>query len=202
MASSEIAVLVADDDSMVRSWVRLSLEHTEFRVAGEGATPAEVADLIERRRPDLLLIDYKLAGGVGTALLRELRGDGVAIPALVMTANRERGFNEIAREAGAQGTLLKTGSADELLRVLRALADGRTSFDERHPRRPAGQAALSPREREVLRMLARGATNRQIADELQVGAETVKTLVARIFGKLGVRKRAEAVSAAHQQGLL
>jgi DNA-binding NarL/FixJ family response regulator len=197
-----VSLLVVEDDSMARSWVRLALEHTEFRVAGEVSSAAEVRELIERRRPDLLLVDNQLGGGVGSVLLRELRAEGVTLPALIMTANRQRGFNEAAREAGAQGTLLKTGSRDELLRALRAIADGETTFDERHPRRPPGEAALSPREREVLRLVAAGATNREIARQLDVGEETVKTLVARVFAKLGVRKRAEAVSAAHQRGLL
>jgi DNA-binding NarL/FixJ family response regulator len=200
--AAETAVLVVEDDSMVRSWIRLSLEHTEFRIAGEAGSAAEVRDLVERRRPDVLLVDNNLGGGVGSVLLRDLRAEGVSVPALIMTANRVRGFNEIAREAGAQGTLLKTGSRDEFLRALRAVADGETTFDERHPRRPPGQAALSPREREVLRLVAAGATNREIADALDVGAETVKTLLARVFAKLGVRRRAEAVSAAHQRGLL
>jgi DNA-binding NarL/FixJ family response regulator len=119
-----------------------------------------------------------------------------------MTANPRRGFNEAAREAGAQGSLLKTGSPQELLTALRTLAKGDTTFDGRHPKRPAGRAALSPREREVLKAVAGGATNREIAEALQIGEETVKTLVARVFAKLGVRKRAEAVSAAHQQGFL
>jgi DNA-binding NarL/FixJ family response regulator len=119
-----------------------------------------------------------------------------------MTANPERGFNEIAREAGAQGSVLKTGSVDDVLDALRAVADGGEAFDERHPPRAPGRAALSPREREVLRLVARGATNREVAEELGVQAETVKTLIARIFAKLGVRRRAEAVSEAHNRGLL
>jgi DNA-binding CsgD family transcriptional regulator len=82
------------------------------------------------------------------------------------------------------------------------LAQGETTFDSRHPRRSAGRAALSPREREVLKSVAGGATNREIAEALDIGEETVKTLVTRVFQKLGVHKRAEAVSAAHEQGLL
>jgi DNA-binding NarL/FixJ family response regulator len=187
---------------MVRSWVRLSLDGTEFRIAGEASTADEASELVERRRPDLLLVDYRLANGVGTELLRELRQRGTTAPAVIMTANRERGFNETAREAGAQGTLWKTGSAAELLAALRAVAAGDEAFDQRHPRRPPGRAALSPRERDVLRLVARGATNREIGSALGLGDETVKTLLARAFAKLGVRRRAEAVSEAHRRGLL
>ena len=196
------AVLLVDDDEMVRGWVRLALEGTEFRIAGEAANSADASDLAARRNPDLLLVDHKLGGEVGTELVRDLRRRGVSAPALVMTANSQGGFNEAAREAGAQGTLLKTGKRAELLEALRAVADGGDAFDGRHPRRPPGRAALSPREREVLRLVAGGATNREIAAELGVGDETVKTMLARAFAKLGVRRRAEAVAAAHERGLL
>jgi DNA-binding NarL/FixJ family response regulator len=98
--------------------------------------------------------------------------------------------------------VLKTGSAEELLRALRAVSAGQTSFDGRHPRRAPGRGALSPREREVLRMVAAGSTNREVAAALEVSDETVKTMLARVFVKLGVRRRAEAVSEAHKLGLI
>ena len=196
------SVLLIDDDSMVRSWVRLALDGTEFRLVGEAASADDAAELVERRRPDVLLVDYHIGDAVGTVLVRDLRRRGADAPAIVMTANPQRGLNEEAREAGAQGTVLKTGSVDELVSALRAVSSGRLAFDERHPRRPAGRAPLSPREREVLRLVSGGATNREIATTLGVGDETVKTLLGRIFGKLGVRRRAEAVSEAHKRGLL
>jgi DNA-binding NarL/FixJ family response regulator len=119
-----------------------------------------------------------------------------------MTANAEEGFNEAARDSGAQGTVLKTGRAEELLSSLGTVVAGRQSFDARHPKRPPGRGALSPREREVLRLVAAGSTNRDIAERLSIGEETVKTLLSRTFAKLGVRRRAEAVSEAHRRGLL
>lgn len=198
----EKSVLLVDDDSMVRGWVRMSLEGSEFRIAGEAGSVDEAVELIERRGPELLLVDYKLGRATGTELVRELRQRGVETPAVIMTANREQGFNELAREAGAQGTLLKTGHGDELLGALRAAATGRQLFDERHPRRPPGRAALSPREREVLRLVATGATNREVAESLEIGEESVKTMLGRAFAKLGVSRRAEAVSEAHRRGLL
>ena len=187
---------------MVRGWVRLALEGTDYRLAGEATSPAEALDLAERRRPDLLLLDYRLGTAIGTEVLRELRRNGHDAPAVLMTANPEIGFNEIAREAGASGTVLKSGRAAEMLEALRIVCEGGTSFDGRHPPRPSGRGALSPREREVLRLVAGGATNKQIAAQLQIGDETVKTLVSRTFAKLGVKRRAEAVDAAHQLGLL
>lgn len=199
---SQPSLLIVDDDSMVRGWVRLALDGTEFRVIGEATTAAAARELVTRRRPDLLLVDYHLPDGVGIELVRELRSSAAAVTAVVMTANPQPGFNDRAREAGARGTTLKTGRADDLLETLRAVAAGDTAFDARHPPRAPGRAALSPREREVLRLVAAGSTNKQIAAALSVSDETVKTLVSRTLAKLGARKRAEAVAEAHKLGLL
>ena len=198
----EATVLVVEDDAMVRGWIRLSLKGSGFRVVGEASGAAEAVALAPRRAPDLLLVDYRLTDGVGTELVRTLRLQGVTAPAVLMTANHEPGFNEAAREAGAQGSVLKTGSSDELLAALGNARDGVLTFDQRHPSRSPGRGALTPREREVLRLVAAGRTNRQVADDLGIGAESVKTLVARTFLKLGVSRRAEAVAAAHRLGLL
>lgn len=202
MNEPEFTVLLVEDDSMVRGWVRMALEGSEFRLAGEASTAAEALELVRRRWPNLLLIDYRLPDRTGTEYVRDLRRQGVDIPAVLMTANAERGLNEAAREAGAQGSVLKSGKAAELLGALRSVRAGEPAFDSRHPRRPPGRAALSAREREVLRLVADGATNREIAATLEIGDETVKTLLARTFAKLGVRRRAEAVSAAYNHGLL
>jgi DNA-binding NarL/FixJ family response regulator len=196
------SVLLVEDDSMVRGWVRHSFENSKFRLAGEATTAAEAMVLVDRRRPDVLLIDYRLPDKVGTELVRDLRQCGITVPAVLMTANMEHGFNEAVSEAGAQGSVLKSGRVEELHAALTAVLDGRGTFDPRHPRRPPGRGALSPREREVLRLVARGATNREIASALGVGDETVKTLLSRTFAKLGVRRRAEAVSTAYAKGLL
>lgn len=187
---------------MVRGWVRLALEGSEFRLAGEATSAADAVSAVRRRRPKLLLVDYRLPDGRGTDLVRDLRRLGFDVPAVLMTANAEYGLNEIARESGAQGSVLKTGRVEELVDVLRAVHTGREAFDARHPARPRRRGTLSAREREVLRLVADGSTNREIARQLGVSDETVKTLVARTFAKLGVRKRAEAVAVAHEQGLL
>lgn len=200
--SAEVSVVVVDDDSMVRGWLRAMLAHSEFRVAGEAASAEDAKYVIARRLPDLVLVDYRLGAGRGTTLVRELRDEGVSVPILLMTANPEEGLNEAAREAGAQGTVLKSGRAIDVLGALREVLVGARAFDSRHPRRPVGQATLTPRERAVVRCVADGRTNREIAQELGVGEETVKTLLSRACAKLGVRRRAEAVAAAHERGLL
>jgi len=118
----------------------------------------------------------------------------------MMTANGESGFNERARDVGAQGSLLKSGSPTELLEVLRMVLAGRSAFDVHHP--PRRGASLSPRELEVMTRVAEGDTNVEIARRLHVGVETVKTLLGRIYTKLGVRSRAQAVAVSRERGLL
>jgi DNA-binding NarL/FixJ family response regulator len=202
-----VSVLVVDDDAVVRAWVRLSLEGTEFYVGGEAATADEAFSLVDRRRPKVLLIDLRLGGQGSTSgieLVRELRLGGEPAVAVVMTARPEPGLNELSRSAGAQGTVLKRGRADDLIEVLRTVVGGGSTFDPEHPQAVAdeGVTPLSPREREVLSLVAAGATNSEIASDLGIGEETVKTLLARAYSKLGVRRRAEAVAAAHDRGLL
>ncbi len=194
-------MLLVEDDAMVREWIESALRGSEFLLAGVASTAADGVELAIRREPELVLTDYRLPDRVGTELVRELRLRGVRAPAVVMTANPERALNELAREAGAQGTVLKGGSV-ELLESLRAISAGEQHFDVRHPKRKAGQVALSPRERAVLQLVAAGQTNAEIAMALGIGSETMKTLVQRTFQKLGTRRRAEAVSTAHELGLL
>jgi DNA-binding NarL/FixJ family response regulator len=199
--------LVVDDDALVRAWVRLCLDGTEFYVAGEAATAEDARTLVDRRRPKVLLVDYHLGDKGSTSgldVVRELRLGGEPAVAVVMTARPEPGLNEAARAAGVQGTVLKRGRADDLLDALRAVVEGDATFDPSHPRATASESGpqLSKREREVLSLVAAGATNGEIARNLSIGEETVKTLLARAYGKLGVRRRAEAVAAAHERGLL
>lgn len=200
--AAEIAVTVVEDDAIVRDWVRLAFSDSEFRLAGQATSAIEAVTVVGRRRPDLLLVDYRLADGSGADLVRELRAGGDSTPILLMTAKPTEGFNELAREAGAQGSVLKTGSRDELLTALRAALNHEAAFDSRHPKRSQDRPPLSARERQVLRLIARGATNWEIAHELEIGAETVKTICARAYAKLGARRRAEAIAAAQERGLL
>ena len=179
----------------------MALKNTEFEVAGQALTAEGARALATKTRPDLLLVDVR-EHTAGTTLVRDLRARGVETPAILMTASPQRGLNENVRAAGAQGSILKTGSIGELLEVLRTVLGGEDSFDARHPRRPPEKSALSPRERDVLGLVARGATNREIAGELGVGEETVKTLLARSSAKLGVHGRSEAATAARGLGLL
>ncbi len=202
MPEESFRTLIVDDDAIVREWVRGSLADSEFGVAGEAATADEALRLSAVRRFDVILIDYRLPGRSGLDLIRELRGSGQAAPAVLITAVAETGLNERAREAGAQGTALKSSSRDDLLAALRAAVEGVPRFAGLHPERPHGERPLAPRERDVLRLVAVGKTNPEVAAELGMSAETVKTLLERIYDKLGVRRRAEAAVAAQRRGLL
>jgi DNA-binding NarL/FixJ family response regulator len=198
----DVTVAVIDDDPIVRAWVHLALEGTEFRVTAEAATVAEARDMFDRRRPDLLIVDHRLPDGSGADLVRTLRAAGRTAPAIIVTATPQTGLNESSRAAGANGSALKSGDIAELLKALRIVRRGGESFDYRHPRSTGGRAPLSARERDVLRLVAAGGTNRQVADDLGIGSETVKTVLARLHGKLGTHRRAEAVDEAHRRGLL
>ena len=174
-------MLLAGDQSTLRAWVRLALAQTELRVAGEAASAEETARLAAELEPGVLLIE-----ATGLELLGELRARGVSVPVVLISSTPERAFNENAREAGAQGTVLATGSVRALVTALRAV----------------GKSALTRREQDVLRLVGRGATNREIAHELEIGDQTVKTLLARSCAKLGVSRRGDAFAAARGLGLL
>ena len=150
-----VSVLIVDDDAMVRGWLQLSLHDSEFRIVGEAADLAEAHELVRRRRPHLVLVDQKLAGESGTELIRSLRMQEPGIRLVLMTATPERGLNESAREAGAHGSMLKTGQPADVLRTLRAIAAGRRAYDARHPPREVGVGALTPRERAAARRTRR-----------------------------------------------
>lgn len=129
-----IPVLVVEDDALVRTWLESVFDETEFRVVGSASSAAEAVELAGRCMPELVLTDYRLPDRLGTELVRELRLRGITAPVVVMTANREPGLNEIARDAGAQGTLLKDGGTS-LLESLRLIESGGHHFDLRHPAR-------------------------------------------------------------------
>ena len=202
MPRAELEVLIVDDDEIVCAWLRRSLAGTEFRVAGEAPSHAAALKLLKRRHIDLLLVDFRLKDKNGLEFIRGLRADERMTPAVIMTASGERGLSEAAREAGAHGTLVKSSNPDSLLAALRAVAAGETWFDPGHPSRATDASPLTRREREVLTLVARGLTNRETAEQLELGEESVKTYLERAYAKLGVSRRAEAVAEAHRLGLL
>jgi NarL family two-component system response regulator LiaR len=199
--ASTVELVLVDDDAIVRAWVRAAVSGTEFRLAGEAERGADAVNLVERRRPDILLVDQLLPDWTGTELVKELRRRGWQMPVVLMTSAPREGLNEAAREAGVQGTVVKSAEVDVLLATLRSVADGESAIHAPHP--PAARRVqLSSREREILQLVAAGRSNNQIAALLDISAETVKTMLYRAFEKLGVHRRSEAVAEAHRRGLL
>lgn len=195
-------MLVVEDDAIVRTWVRLALAGGDFRIAGETGSAAEAEELLARRAVDVLLVDQHLPDRLGSDLVKSLRRAGTTCPAVLMTASPQRGLNEVAIEAGAQASVVKSSDPKRLRVVLRGVLAGRRIFDPAHPKRPTGEARLTPREREVVALVAAGRTNREAAAALGVSDETVKTLLERAYTKLGARRRAEAVLEARARGLI
>jgi len=194
-------LVLVDDDAIVRAWVRAAIAGTEFRLAGEADRAADALRLVERRRPDIVLVDQLLPDWTGTELVKELRRRGLQMPVVLMTSAPREGLNEAARDAGIQGTVVKSAESASLLETLRAVASGERTLHAPHPAAPR-QVPLSPREREILRLVADGLSNNEIAGRLQIGAESVKTMLYRAFEKLGAHRRSEAVAEAQRRGLL
>jgi len=194
------AVLVVDDDAMVRRWIREALSGTRMVIAGEAATIDEATALLGRRTVDVLLVDYHLGPMSAVDFIRDLRRSADETPALVFTASPIPGLNELVSEAGGQGCLVKSGESADLLEGLARVVNGETVADPRNP--PRHTPRLTARETQVLREIAHGRTNGEIATALGISVNTVKTLQARASAKLGTSRRTETVVAANDLGLL
>lgn len=207
-----ITVIVVDDHPVVRDGLRGMFESAPgFRVLGEAADGVEGVALALRLDPDVVLMDLRMPGGGGVAAITELTRRGARAQVLVLTTYDTDSDTFPAIEAGATGYLLKDAPRDELFTAVRAAADGRTVLSPavasrlvsrvRAPAAPGGES-LSAREREVLALVAKGTSNREIAAELFISEATVKTHLTHVFGKLGAKDRAAAVAVAFHRGIL
>jgi DNA-binding NarL/FixJ family response regulator len=210
---SAIRVLIADDHTLFRrGLVSLLNETGEFVVAGEAGSGPEAVRLASELRPDVVLMDVHMPDGGGVAAVQALSGAAPSLPVIMLTVSDDDADLVGAIRAGAKGYFLKNAETDELYAALRRAASGQTVLDpaltERLFRRVAQAAStteavpLSFRETEILRLIAEGLTNREIALRLSVSENTVKTHVARIFEKLGTTNRNEAAALAKQRGWL
>jgi len=212
-----IGVLLADDQELVRSGFRLILDLAEgIEVVGEAADGHEAVQLARELQPDVVLMDVRMPKLDGIEATRRLRQAGVGSRVLVLTTFDLDEYVYAAVRAGASGFLLKDAPREQLVTAVRTVARGEALLApaitqrliERFVSRPApkqnapGLAELSQREFEVLRLLARGMSNGEIADELVLGEATVKTHVARILRKLALRDRVQAVVFAYETGLI
>ncbi len=213
-AEQPIRILVVDDHPIVRDGLVAILEtQPDFVVVGTAATGREGAALAAARRPQVVLLDLEMPDLDGPATLRLMRQHRPDIRALIFTAFDSDERIVSAVEAGAQGYLLKGAPREEIFNAIRIVARGGSLLQpvvaSRLLRRlstaddgPKDVASMTPREREVLALLARGLPNKAIAAELVISERKVKFHVSALLGKLGASNRTEAVRLAAQRGLI
>ncbi len=214
-----IRLVVADDDPLARTALTTILGSApDLDVVGSAGDGAEAVEVATRLRPDVVVMDIRMPGLNGidaTSHLTSMRPTAGRV--LVLTTFADEEYLLEALRAGASGFLLKNSSADQLIDAVRTVAAGEALLApgvtrmviERYltARGPTRSAAsileqLTPRELEVMALMARGLSNREVADRLVLGETTVKTHVARILTKLAVRDRAQVVIAAYESGLV
>jgi DNA-binding NarL/FixJ family response regulator len=193
-------IVMLEDHAAVREGMSLLLDRAGHRVVGQTARGADARALVLGRRPDLLLIDLGLPEGDALALIRDLARELPILRIVVYTASEDRAHIEAALHAGAHGVVTKEAGPEELLRGLDAVAAGRPWLDPRVERMAVADAArdplLTPREREVLELLASGLSPAQVAGRLHLGPETIRSHVKSAMGRLGASTRAQAVALA------
>jgi DNA-binding NarL/FixJ family response regulator len=217
-----IRIVLVDDQAMIRSGLRMVLaSEPDLEVVGEAASGSEALEVAGRRRPDVVLIDVQMPGMDGLETTRRLVAARGSEPdarprVIILTTFDLDEYVFEALRAGASGFLLKNAPADDLVAAVRVVAAGgsllaptvtRRVIETFAARRHSETAAklvgrLSDREREVLGLMARGQSNREIADGLVLGEATVKTHVGSILGKLDARDRVAAVILAFEAGLV
>jgi DNA-binding NarL/FixJ family response regulator len=204
-----IRILIADDHPVVRAGLRALLDaESDLEVVGEAATPDAAVDLVERLSPELVLMDLQFADETtGADATRRIRAMDAAPYVLVLTNYDTDGDILGAVEAGASGYLLKDAPPLELIAAIRAAAAGESALaptiaGRLLERMRSPQVSLSAREIEVLRLVASGASNAEIAARLHITDATVKSHLVHVYSKLGVSSRTAAVSTARSLGVL
>ncbi|MEV4283945.1 response regulator transcription factor [Nonomuraea bangladeshensis] len=210
-----VRVLIVDDHEVVRQGLRFVLDQEDgIEVVGEAGDGEAALRAVRALRPDVMLLDLVMPGMDGLRALEALReaGDGPAPAVIVLTSFQEEDRVVEAVRLGALSYLSKTSAVDRVVEAVRAAARGGSVLEPgiaallvrqvRRAERPRPLDTLTPRERDVLAALARGRSNAEIARDLRMGRETVKSHVSSILAKLGVSDRTQAAIYALQQGLV
>lgn len=214
--NSPLRVAVVDDQALMRTGFRMILESADIDVVGEAGNGLEGVALVARARPNVVLMDIRMPELDGVEATRQITENHPDTRVLILTTFDLDEYVYNALRAGAAGFLLKDTPPETLIEAVHVVASGeallapsvtRRLVEEFATRGPspspvAGLSDLTERETEVLRELARGRSNAEIAEALFVGETTVKTHVGRVFMKLGVRDRVQAVVAAYESGLV
>jgi DNA-binding NarL/FixJ family response regulator len=206
---SVIRLLIVDDHPVVRDGLRGILESSpDFTVVGEAGDGAEAVTRAEALQPDVVLMDFRMPGTDGVSAIKQLVQRGATARILVLTTYDTDSDVVKAIEAGATGYLLKDCPRSELVRAVRAAARGEAALSPSvatrllHQVRAPAREPLSNRELDVLALVARGSSNRDIAARLFVSEATVKTHLLHIYAKFGVNDRAAAVATGFERSLL
>ncbi len=212
-----IRVAIADDQPLVRSGLRMILEgEPDLEVCGEAGDGAEAVALVAAEAPDVLMLDVQMPGVDGLTAMEEIAASGAATRVLMLTTFDLDEYVYRAMRLGASGFLLKDMVGEDIVSAVRQAARGaeallapavtRRLVDRYTTGRSQPLSAdldrLTPRERDVLRLIAGGLSNAEIGAELFIGETTVKTHVARVLMKLGLRDRVQAVVVAYESGLM
>ena len=210
-----LRVLVADDQELVRAGFRLILEAAGFAVVGEAADGAEAIALAAAERPDVVLMDIRMPVLDGLAATRQITAEAGGPKVVILTTFDLDDYVYEALRSGASGFLLKDAPRADLIAAVHVVAAGEALLAPSVTRRlieafasrpvsvaPSQLASLTPRERDILLQVARGQSNTEIARELVVSEATVKTHVAHLLAKLGLRDRVQAVILAYESGVV
>ncbi len=210
-----IRLVIADDQSLVRAGLRGLLELAgDFEVVAEAGDGVQAIEFTQRTRPDLLLLDVRMPAGTGIDVMRELRRRGALPPTLLLTTFDDDEALLEGMRAGARGFMLKDVTPERLYDAIRRVAEGQSLFQPALTARALAQAlassvqgslppeTLTPRETEVLRLMAGGFSNKEIARALGTAEGTIKNHVSSLLSKLGVRDRTRAVLKGMQEGYL
>jgi DNA-binding NarL/FixJ family response regulator len=217
MTDDRVRVLLVDDDDLMRAGLRSVLSSDDtIEVAGEAGDGGEALDRVRETQPHVVLMDIRMPGVDGISATREVLAGSVDVKVVVLTTFEDDDYIFDALSAGASGFLLKRTKPEELISAIHAVADGDSLLSPSVTRRVIDRMAtqpvaglsgarlekLTPRELEVLELIGRGLSNREIAESFVIEESTVKTHVKRILMKLGLRDRVQAVILAYETGLI